>query len=35
MNPVLKRLVERPEDWQFGSASEKYSLDAAPEKYKS
>jgi putative transposase len=35
MNPVLKRLVERPEDWQFGSASGKYCLDPAPEKYKS
>jgi REP-associated tyrosine transposase len=35
MNPVQARLVERPEDWPFGSASGKCSLDPAPEKYKS
>jgi putative transposase len=35
MNPVVKRLVERPEEWAFGSACGKYSLDPAPEKFKS
>jgi putative transposase len=35
MNPVQKRLVERPEGWPFGSASGKFVLDPAPEKYKS
>lgn len=34
MNPVEARLVERPEDWPFGSASGNYALDAAPEKFK-
>jgi putative transposase len=35
MNPVQARLVERPEDWAFGSASGKFSLDPVPEKFKS
>jgi putative transposase len=35
MNPVVKRLVERPEEWPFGSASGKYAMDPAPEKFKS
>jgi putative transposase len=35
MNPVRARLVERPEDWLFGSASGKFSMDLAPEKFKS
>jgi putative transposase len=35
MNPVLKRLVELPEEWPFGSACGKYALDSAPEKFKS
>src|SRR5882672_8368313 len=34
MNPVQTRLVERPEDWPFSSASGKYSLDPAPDKFK-
>ena len=34
MNPVQARLVERPEDWPFGSASGKFSLDPESEKYK-
>jgi len=35
MNPVQARLVEHPEDWQFGSACGKYSMDPTPEKLKS
>lgn len=35
MNPVQARLVEKPEDWPFGSASGKFSMDAVPEKFKS
>ena len=35
MNPVLKRLVERPDEWRFGSACGKCAMDPAPEKYKS
>lgn len=34
MNPVEARLVERAEDWPFGSACGKFDLDAAPEKFK-
>ena len=34
MNPVQARLVERPEDWAFGSACGKYALDPIPEKFK-
>jgi putative transposase len=33
MNPVEARLVERPGEWTFGSACEKYVLDAAPAKF--
>jgi REP-associated tyrosine transposase len=35
MNPVQARLAEQPQDWQFGSACGKFSLDATPEKFKS
>jgi putative transposase len=35
MNPVEARLVERPEEWIFGSACRKYVLDPVPEKFKS
>jgi putative transposase len=34
MNPVQARLVERPEDWTFGSANGKFSMDRVPEKFK-
>ncbi len=34
LNPMEARLVERPEDWPFGSACGKHALDAAPEKFK-
>jgi REP-associated tyrosine transposase len=30
MNPVEARLVERPEEWLFGSACGNYALDGAP-----
>ncbi len=33
-NPIEARLVERPELWPYGSASGKYSMDPAPEKFK-
>jgi putative transposase len=35
MNPVQAHLVERPEDWSFGSACGKFVLDPVPEKFKS
>jgi putative transposase len=35
MNPVQACLVERPEDWIFGSACGKFVLDPIPEKFKS
>jgi REP-associated tyrosine transposase len=35
MNPVQARLVERPEDWPFGSACGKFVMDSIPEKFKS
>jgi putative transposase len=35
MNPVRARLVERPEDWLFGSACGKFVMDAVPEKFRS
>ena len=35
MNPVVKRLVERAEEWAYGSACGKFVLDPAPEKFKS
>ena len=34
MNPVLAQLVERPEDWPFGSACGKFVMDSIPEKFK-
>ena len=34
MNPMQARLVERPAEWPFSSASGKFPLDAVPEKYK-
>ena len=34
LNAVEECLVERGEDWPFGSACGKYGLDAAPEKFK-
>ena len=30
-NPVAAKLVERPEDWQFGSASGRFRLDPIPQ----
>lgn len=30
-NPVAAKLVERPEDWEFSSASRKYPLDPIPQ----
>jgi len=33
MNPVRARLAEKPEDWAFSSATGKFTLDPAPEKY--
>jgi putative transposase len=33
MNPVRARLVEKPEEWPFFSATAKFALDPAPEKY--
>jgi putative transposase len=30
-NPVAAKLVEKPEDWQFGSASGRYQLDPIPQ----
>jgi putative transposase len=30
-NPVVAKLVARPEDWPYGSASGKYQLDAIPQ----
>jgi putative transposase len=35
MNPVQARLVERPAEWPHGSACGKFSMDPAPEKFKS
>jgi putative transposase len=32
MNPVVAELVERCEDWVFGSASRKFRLDPMPER---
>jgi len=31
LNPVAAKLVERPQDWSFGSASGKYPLDPIPQ----
>lgn len=33
-NPVKRALVEKPEDWQFGSACGKYLLDEVPQRLK-
>jgi putative transposase len=30
-NPVAAKLVEKPEDWPFGSASGRYQLDPVPQ----
>jgi len=30
-NPVVAKLVERPQDWSFGSASGEYPLDPIPQ----
>ncbi len=35
MNPVRAHLVEKPEDWPFGSACGKFSLDPAPGEFQS
>lgn len=34
LNPVRVGLVERPEEWPYGSASGKFHLDAVPERFK-
>jgi REP element-mobilizing transposase RayT len=33
MNPVQAHLIERPEEWAFGSVCWKYVLDPTPEKF--
>ncbi len=33
MNPVRTKLVERPEDWPYSSASGKFTLDPIPARY--
>jgi len=33
MNPVRAQLAEKPEDWLYSSATGKFILDPAPEKY--
>jgi putative transposase len=35
INPVQAQLVERPEDWLFGSACGKFVLDPVAKKFKS
>jgi putative transposase len=32
MNPVRARLVERPEDWPYGSAASRFEMDGVPER---
>jgi hypothetical protein len=32
-NPVRAKLVQRPEDWPYSSASGKFNLDPIPEKF--
>jgi hypothetical protein len=32
-NPVRARLVQRPEDWPYSSASGKFTLDPIPDKF--
>jgi putative transposase len=34
LNPVRARLVERAEDWPYSSASGRFQLDDAPERFK-
>ena len=34
MNPVRAHLVERPEEWLYGSASGKYALDPKPSRFR-
>ena len=34
MNPVRSGLIERPEEWPYGSACKKFQMDAAPERLK-
>ncbi len=34
MNPVRARLVERPVDWPYSSACERFRLDAMPDRFK-
>jgi putative transposase len=34
MNPVRAGLVERPEDWPYGSASDRFQLDGVPNRFK-
>lgn len=33
-NPVAAKLVDLPNDWTYGSASDKYKLDAVPQELK-
>jgi len=33
MNPVQARLVVRPEDWPYSSASSRFALDPVPQRY--
>jgi putative transposase len=35
MNPVEARLVERAEDWPYGSTCGKFAMDPIPERFKS
>ncbi len=34
MNPVVEKLVERPEDWAYSSPNSKFVLDAMPDRLK-
>jgi putative transposase len=34
LNPVKKHLCSRPEDWEWGSASGRFALDAVPQRLK-
>ena len=33
MNPVRARLVQRPQDWPYSSASGRFTLNAVPDRY--
>jgi hypothetical protein len=33
-NPVVDKLVERPEGWPYSSANPKFTLDPIPEKFR-